>query len=110
MKRASCEGGLFARFILRCLRLSELERETKDLKNKNSIKESDLQNLVVVLEEHRADLQRAASRTISLRKILEDMRLRRQAANAAALVEHRKMQQDAATVVIRLQNCYCSFI
>ena len=80
-------------------RLSELERETIDLKSKNAKKESELQTLTVNLNEHRMELRLAASRVESLRKQMDDMRRRRQAANAAALSEHRRMQQESATVV-----------
>ena len=82
-----------------CFRLSELERETTSLKIKNTNKEEELAGLTGKLHEQQAQLRIAANRTDSLRKQLEDMHRRHKSANAAALVEHRRMQQETATSV-----------
>ncbi|VDM71283.1 unnamed protein product [Strongylus vulgaris] len=79
-------------------RLSELEYESQNLAKKNSEKEIELSHLSAELHEQQNVLRIAAGRVEILRRQIDELYRRRQAAAAAALSEHRKMQQLAHRV------------
>ncbi|CAB3398561.1 unnamed protein product [Caenorhabditis bovis] len=83
-------------------RLRELERETAILRERNANREHELAAESSKLADEQTVLRNATLRVKSLTKHLEEMYKRRQTASAAALVEHRKLQQNrnAATEAV----------
>ncbi|PAV91434.1 hypothetical protein WR25_06405 [Diploscapter pachys] len=77
-------------------RLSELEHETRALRQRNEERDKELKEGAERLEEERRIMQIAANRVKTLTQKWEEQRKRRQNAAAIALQEQRKMQLQSS--------------